>query len=100
MNCPRCGSFALDNGTCSKLKCAMTTARDRGAAGITFGFQTEPPSGMNLILEAFLSALAAMPPAAREMTMQELENRICLFCGAADPECPCWLTDEELEVPS
>lgn len=52
-----------------------------------------------ILLEAFISALGAMSPAQRQMTMEELENRVCLFCGASDPDCPCWL-EEVAEVPS
>lgn len=51
------------------------------------------------LLDFFASSLQRMSPAQRKMTMEELENRVCLFCGAADPDCPCWL-EEKREVPS
>lgn len=49
-------------------------------------------------LDTFLAALAAMPPEMREMAMDKLRERVCMFCGADDPDCPCWC--EEAAVPS
>lgn len=45
-------------------------------------------------VEMFIECLRATPPAEREMMMDYLREKLCILCGADDPNCPCWEREE------
>jgi hypothetical protein len=92
MKCKRCGSHALEN---AEPLPDDVLSRYLGAIHAT---KPRSVTSVNLILEAFLSAIGAMSPEQRLATMTELGERICVFCGTPDTDCPCWLEKDEERV--
>jgi len=53
------------------------------------------PSCMEVV-DMFALCVASSSPDEREMMMTYLRSKVCLLCGAPDPDCECYLMAEAI----
>jgi hypothetical protein len=55
----------------------------------------KPPSAVDAV-DAFILLLALSGHTEREMMITYLRSKVCILCGAPDPDCECYLVEEAI----